>query len=128
MTEIFLSQRYTTYFWHHSYVTDYFSTITLMNLGHACLFNKGFYTVYFGEIEKMRLHYHKVHKGNTHFLGEIKEMSKNKKLPSKKKISLSLLQQRLGHRSTRYLLAGDTANIWEYIELTIYPDPFFHIM
>ena len=59
------------------------------------------------------------------FLGEIKEMSKTKKLPSIKKIALELLHQILGHRSTRSLLDGDTANIWEYIELRIDPDPFF---
>ena len=35
-----------------------------------------------------------------------------------------MLHQRLGHRSTRSLLAGDTANVWEYVELRIYPDPF----
>ena len=29
-----------------------FSSITLMNLGHACLFQKGFCTVYFGDKEK----------------------------------------------------------------------------
>ena len=51
-------------------------------------------------------------------------MSKTKKLPSRKKISLKLLHQRLGHRSTRSLLAGNTANVWEDIELRIYPDPF----
>ena len=28
---------------------------------------------------------------------------------------LELLHQRLGHRSTRLLLAGDTANVWEDI-------------
>ena len=31
------------------------------------------------------------------------------------------MHQRLGHRSTRSLLAGDTANVWEYNELRIYP-------
>ena len=41
-----------------------------------------------------------------------------------KKIALELLHQRLGHRSTRSLLAGDTSNVWEYIELIIDPDPF----
>ena len=51
-------------------------------------------------------------------------MLKTKKLPSKKKIASDLLHQRLGHRSTRLLLAGDTANVWEDTELRIYPDPF----
>ena len=57
-------------------------------------------------------------------MGKIKEMQKTKKLPSRKKISLELLHQRLGHICTRSLLAGDTANVWEDIELRIYPDPF----
>ena len=51
-------------------------------------------------------------------------MSKTKKLPDRKKIALELLHQRLGHRSTRSLLAGDTDNVWEGIELRIDPDPF----
>ena len=51
-------------------------------------------------------------------------MSKTKKLPARKKIALEILHQRLGHRSTRLLLAGDTANVWEYIELIIETDPF----
>ena len=45
------------------------------------------------------------------FWGEIKEMSKTKKLPARKKIALELLHQRLGHRSTRSFLYGDTANV-----------------
>ena len=49
-------------------------------------------------------------------------MSKTEKLPSRRKISLELLHQRLGHRS---LLAGNTANIWEDIGLKIDPDLFF---
>ena len=51
-------------------------------------------------------------------------MSKTKKLPSRKKIALELLHQRLCHKSTRSLLAGDTDNIWGNIELIIDPDPF----
>ena len=58
------------------------------------------------------------------FWGEIKEISKTKKLSARRKIALELLHQRLGHRSTISLLAGDTANVWEYIELRIYPYPF----
>ena len=45
------------------------------------------------------------------FLVEIKGMLKTKKLPSRKKIALELLHQRLGHRSTRSLLSGYTANV-----------------
>ena len=51
-------------------------------------------------------------------------MSKKNKFPERKKISLELLHQRLGHRSTKSLLAGDTANVREDIELRIDPDPF----
>ena len=50
-------------------------------------------------------------------------MSKAKKLPSRK-IALELLHHRLGHRSTRSLLAGGNYNIWGDIELRIYPDLF----
>ena len=53
-------------------------------------------------------------------------MSKKNKLSARKKSALELLHRRLGHRSTRSLLAGDTANVWEDIELRIYPDPFSH--
>ena len=50
--------------------------------------------------------------------------SKKKKLPARKKTALELLYQILGHRYTRSLLAGDTANVWEDVELRIDPDPF----
>ena len=52
------------------------------------------------------------------------EMSEKKKLPARKKIALELLHQILGHRSTRSLLAGDTDNFWEDVEIIIDPDPF----
>ena len=48
----------------------------------------------------------------------------SKKNPARKKIALELLHQRLGHRSTRSLLAGDTANVWEDKEFRIDPEPF----
>ena len=51
-------------------------------------------------------------------------MSKEKKLPGRNKIALELLHQRLGHISTRSLLARDNDNAWEDIELRIDPDPF----
>ena len=51
-------------------------------------------------------------------------MSNTVKLSSRKKIALELLHQRLGHRSTRSLLAGDTSNVWEDIELRIDGYPF----
>ena len=51
-------------------------------------------------------------------------MSKKNKLPARKTIALELLHQILGHRSTRSVLAGDTGNVWEDVELRIDPDPF----
>ena len=51
-------------------------------------------------------------------------MSKKNKFSARKKIALELLHQRLGHISTRSLLAGDTDNVWEDVELRIYPVPF----
>ena len=51
-------------------------------------------------------------------------MSKNKKIPPKNKIGLELMHQRLVHRSTISLLAGDTDNVWGGIELKLDPDPF----
>ena len=51
-------------------------------------------------------------------------MSKTKKLPSRNKIAIKLLHQRLVHISTRSLLAGDTDNVSDDIELIIYSDPF----
>ena len=58
------------------------------------------------------------------FLGKIKDMSKKNKFPARKKIALELLHQRLGHILTRSLLAGDTANVLEDVDLRIYPDSF----
>ena len=54
----------------------------------------------------------------------LQEKSKKNKFPARKKIALELLHQRLGHRSTRSLLSGDTDNVWEDVELRIDPDPF----
>ena len=99
-----------------------FSIITLMNAGHTCLFHKGFCTVYFGakEDNAVTLPHSAVRKHA--FSG--KNMEKSKKNPATKKIALELLHQRLGHRSTISLIAGDTANVWEDVELRIDPDPF----
>ena len=52
------------------------------------------------------------------------EKSRKNKLPARKKIALELLHQILGHRSTISLLAGDTKNVWEDVELRIDPYHF----
>ena len=51
-------------------------------------------------------------------------MSKRNKFSARKKIALELIHQRLGHRSNRSLISGDTTNFWEDTELIIDPDPF----
>ena len=101
-----------------------FFIITLMNSVHTCLLHKGFCTVSFGEKYKNAVTLQHSAQRKHEFLGEIKRTSKTKKLPSRKKIALELLHQRLGHRSTKSLLAGDNPNVWEYIELIIDPDHF----
>ena len=93
-------------------------------MGHTCLLNKGVCTVYFGEKDKNVVTLPHTAWRKHAFLGKIKEMSKTNKLPSRKKIGLELLHQRLSHRYTRLLLDGDTDNFWEHIELRIDPYPF----
>ena len=99
-----------------------FSIITLMNAGNTCLFHKLFFAVYFGAEKKNAVTILHSAKRKHAFTEKIKDVSK--KNPARNKIALELLHQRLGHRSTRSLLAGYTANVWEDVELRIYPDPF----
>ena len=83
-----------------------------MNLGHTFLFHKRFCTVYFGAKGKNAGTLPHSAQRKHEFWRKTKEMSKTKKLPSRKKIALELLHHRLGHRSTRSFLAGDTDNFW----------------
>ena len=62
------------------------------------------------------------------FTGKIRDFSKKNKFPARKKIALEFLHQRLGHRSTRSFLDGDTANVWEDVELRSRSRPFLHLM
>ena len=101
-----------------------FLIITLMNSGYNCLFHKGFCTVYFEAREKNAVTLPHIAQRKNSFLGKIMDMSKKNKLPARKKTALELLHQRLVQISTRSLLAGDTANAREDVELIIYPDPF----
>ena len=82
-----------------------------MNLVHNCFLHKGFCTVYFGSREKNAVTLLHSAQSNHAFLGKIKKMPKTKKLPSRKKIDLELLNQRLGHIYTRSLMATDAANV-----------------
>ena len=93
-----------------------------MNAGHTCIFHKGFCTVYFdAEKDNAVTLLHSAHRKHA-FTGKIQDVSNKNKYPARKKIALELLHQRLGHRSTRSLLSGDTANVWEDVELRIYPE------
>ena len=103
-----------------------FSNITLMNAGHMCLFHKGFCTVYFGAKEEnaVTLAHSPVRK-HAFMVKSMESSKKNaKRNPKRKKISLELMHHRLGHRSTRSLMDGDTANVWEDEKLQIDADPF----
>ena len=95
-----------------------------MNAGHTCIFHKGFCTLYFVSDKRNAVKLPHSTQRKHDFTGKIKNMSKKNKFPARKKIALGLLHQRLGHRTTRSLLAGDTANVWEDVELRIYTDPF----
>ena len=53
-----------------------------------------------------------------------KNQIKPVKLSPGKKVALELLHHRLGNRSTRLLMAGDTVHFWKIIEVRIDPDPF----
>ena len=101
-----------------------FSIITLVNAGNTCLFHKGFCTVYFGAKEDNVVTLPHSAQRKHAFTGKNQDVSKKNKYPARKKIALELLYQRLGHRSTRSLLAGDTTNVWEYVELRIQLYPF----
>ena len=101
-----------------------FLIITLLNSRHTCLFHKHFFKVNFGNKEKHAVTLPHGAQRKNEFWGEIKQMSKSKKIAPKKKVALKLLHHILVHISTRSLIYGDTANIWKDIELRIYPDPF----
>ena len=64
------------------------------------------------------------------FMVKSKESSNNhaKKNLKRKKFSLELMHHRLGHRSTRSLISGDTANVWEDAKLQIDADPFLNLL
>ena len=99
-----------------------FSIIKLMNAGHTCIFHKGFCTVYFRAEKDNAVTLPYISQRKHAFTGKIQDVSNTN--PAREKIALELLHKILGHRSTRSLLAGDTANVWEDVELRIYPDLF----
>ena len=97
-----------------------------MNARHTCLFHKGFCTVYFGANEDNAVTLaHSAVRKHAFMVKSMERLKKNaKKNLKRKENSLELMHHRLGHRSTRPLMDGDTANVWEDAELKIDADPF----
>ena len=56
----------------------------------------------------------------------MKHAAESKKLAPRKKVALELLHQILGYSSTISLMAIDTKNVCQDIELRIDLDPFSH--
>ena len=83
-----------------------------MNAGHTCVFHRGLCTVHFGSEKDNAVTLPHSAQRKHAFTEKIKNMSKKNKNSARKKIALEWLHQILGHRSTRSLLAGDTANVW----------------
>ena len=102
-----------------------FSIIKLMNSGHNCLFNKGFWTVFFSDNEQNVVTLPHSAQQKHAFLVKMKENSKSQKQIPKKKVSLVIFHHILRHRSTRSLLGGDTEYVWQYIQLRVDPNRFF---
>ena len=92
-----------------------FSIITLINLGHTCLFRKGFSTAYFGDKEKNAVTLTQSAQRKHAFLGVIKKIYKSNKIAPRKKTALELLHHILEHISTRSLMDGYSANVWQDI-------------
>ena len=72
-----------------------FSMIMLMNLGHTCLFNKGFCTGYFFDKDKNAVTLPHNAQRKHAFLGKIKQMLRSKELAPRKKVDLELLHMKL---------------------------------
>ena len=88
-----------------------FSFITLINFcTYLIISQRVLYSVLFSQREKCRTLPHIAERKHD-FLEETKQISKTKKLPSRKKIALELLHKRLGHKSTKSLLSGNTTNV-----------------
>ena len=102
-----------------------FFIITLMNLVHTWIFHKGFCAFFFSENKKNAVTLPHSSQRKHELLVKTKEKSKSQKQIPKNTVSLELLHHRLGHISTRLLLARDTANFWQDIEIRVDPDPFF---
>ena len=94
-----------------------------MDLGHTCLFQKGFCKVHFLGKEKDAVTFTRSVQLEHEFLGEIKQMPISKKISPINKSALGLLYHRLGNRSTRSLMARYTEMFWKDIVSRIDPYP-----
>ena len=92
--------------------------------GTSLFISQSFFTVYFGNKEKNAVTLPHSPQQKHAFLGKIQQMSKSQKLAPRKKITLELLHQRLGQRSTISLMDGDTEMFWKDVELGIDSDSF----
>ena len=66
----------------------FFSIVMSMNLGHTCLFHKGFFAVYFGDKEKNSVTLSHNAQKKYAILVKTKEKDKSKKIASRKKFAL----------------------------------------
>ena len=99
-----------------------FTIITVINLWHTCLSHKGLCTVLFCANKKY-IDITEYHTDKICIYGKNKIKVKTKN-PQKGNFS-GILHQRLGHRSIMSLVSRYTANIWQDIEISVYPDPLF---
>ena len=90
-----------------------FLIIMLMTSGNTCLFQKGVlhYILWSKGDNSVTLPY--IAQRKHAFLGEVREKSKKKQIPARKKIVLEISHQGLGHISTRSFLTRDTDNVWK---------------
>ena len=102
----------------------FFYIITLINLGHNCLFHKGFCMFLLSDNKHNVITLTHSAQIKHASLVKTKEMSKPQKQILKKKVFLELLHQKLGHRSTRSLLAGESEMFWQDIDLRIDSNQF----
>ena len=94
-----------------------FLPIMLTNSGYTCLFHKRFFTLYLGNKKKNAVTLLHIAQRTYEFLVKTEEKNKSKKVAPRKKVALKLLHHRLGHRSTRSFMDGDTAFFFRILKL-----------
>ena len=115
---------YITFNWYQTSVIDYFHYY-VNEFGTYMNFSSKFFRFLISDNEHNAVTLQHTAQRKHAFFVKTKEKSKAKKLILRRKVSLRLLHQKLGHRSTRLILAGNTAHFWQDIELRVDPDLFF---